>query len=662
MRTIIFFLLFALFLNPQGKEKSYLKGTVLDKTTNKPLTGVQITAFNKDTVLTSISDRNGNFKFDLNPGNYSLKFSYFVLPDTIISEVKAESGSQTQLKMELIPNTSNLTSEDEKESWPKDAFGVGGKLGKPSGIETSIDSPLLPVPKKRTKDGGGKEEGTVYIMGAKTMAKDESTAESSVEYDLKKVKLDDTRAVEPSLPPSEGTGKAGVLTSGEVNDFRKWDLWKDISDNDFKNYSQDWIFKPNERYTVQLVTLDNMPVIDATVQLLSANGDVLWTGRSDNTGKAELWGNLFTNDPVENQGLSIVIDYKGNKTKVENIKKFHDGINVVRVEDYCSIPENVDIVFAVDATGSMGDEIKYLKAELKDIISKLGDKFKNIKINLGSIFYRDLQDDYITRKSDLSPDIAKTTDFINAQEANGGGDFPEAVELALQSAINEISWSETARTRLMFLILDAPPHSTPEVKARLKELTARASMLGIRIIPVTCSGIDKSTEYLMRSLALATNGTYVFLTDESGVGDKHIKPSTDKYDVELLNDLFIRLIGQFTAVPDCNPDKALAGLDPNNNILNQGDNKIDSSAENYQQLVNRIKCYPNPTNGELIIELTGQVDEMYIVDITGKILEKYQNLALGKQIVDLKNYPTGIYFIKYMIESQWGTQKIMLVH
>ncbi|MCL5992039.1 MAG: carboxypeptidase regulatory-like domain-containing protein [Bacteroidetes bacterium] len=657
MKTILFFLFFALFLGPQDKDNSLIKGTVINKLNDKPLIGVQVQAYDKDTVLSYITDRNGNFKFDLKPGTYSLKFTYFVNTDTTIDDVKAESGSQTQLKMELIPNTTNISRDDNEESGYGDGAvrSIKGVRGKPSGIESSMDSPLIPEPTKSTKDG------KVDIARAKSVAGEGISAESSVEYDVRKVKLGDTRDVEPTVPPSESTGKAGVLTSGEVNDFRKWDLWKDISENDFKNYSQEWIFKPDERYTVQLVTLDNMPVIDAKVQLLSANGDVLWTGRSDNTGKAELWGNLFTNDPVENQGLSIVIDYKGNKTAVSNIKKFHDGINVVKVEDYCSIPENVDIVFAVDATGSMGDEIKYLKEELKDIISKLGDKFKNIKINLGSIFYRDLQDEYITRKSDLNSDVSKTTEFINQQEANGGGDFPEAVELALQSAINEISWSETARTRLMFLILDAPPHSTPEVKTRLKELTARASMLGIRIIPVTCSGIDKSTEYLMRSLALATNGTYVFLTDESGVGDKHIKPSTDKYDVELLNDLFIRLIGQFTAVPDCNPEKALAGLDPNENILNQGDAKIDSTTENYEQLVGRIKCYPNPTNGELNVELTGQVDEMFIVDITGKILQRFENVGLGKQIVNLKDYPTGIYFIKYSIENRWATQKIMLM-
>src|SRR6185436_20046360 len=86
-----------------------------------------------------------------------------------------------------------------------------------------------------------------------------------------------------------------------------------------------------------------------------------------------------------------------------------------------------------------------------------------------------------------------------------------------------------------------------------QKLIMQATAKGIRIIPVTCSGIDKSTEYLLRSFALATNGTYVFLTDHSGIGYHHIEPTTDKYDVELLNDIFFRVIYNFSHTMECTP-------------------------------------------------------------------------------------------------------------
>jgi hypothetical protein len=48
----------------------------------------------------------------------------------------------------------------------------------------------------------------------------------------------------------------------------------------------------------------------------------------------------------------------------------------------------------------------------------------------------------------------------------------------------------------------------------------------------------------MRSLAIATNGTYTFLTDDSGIGGGHLKPTIGKFDVELLNALMVRVISE----------------------------------------------------------------------------------------------------------------------
>ncbi len=71
-----------------------------------------------------------------------------------------------------------------------------------------------------------------------------------------------------------------------------------------------------------------------------------------------------------------------------------------------------------------------------------------------------------------------------------------------------------------------------------------AAKKGITIIPLAASDTDKQTEYLMRTFALLTNGTYTFLTNDSGIGNNHIKPTIDSYEVEKLNDLLLRLILQ----------------------------------------------------------------------------------------------------------------------
>jgi hypothetical protein len=44
---------------------------------------------------------------------------------------------------------------------------------------------------------------------------------------------------------------------------------------------------------------------------------------------------------------------------------------------------------------------------------------------------------------------------------------------------------------------------------------------------------------------ISTNGTYVFVTDDSGVGNSHLEPSVGEYEVEFLNDLMVRLIDEY---------------------------------------------------------------------------------------------------------------------
>ena len=51
---------------------------------------------------------------------------------------------------------------------------------------------------------------------------------------------------------------------------------------------------------------------------------------------------------------------------------------------------------------------------------------------------------------------------------------------------------------------------------------------------------------MLRFFANATGGTYVFLTDHSGVGNSHIEASVGEYEVEQLNNLLIRLIEYYT--------------------------------------------------------------------------------------------------------------------
>jgi hypothetical protein len=116
----------------------------------------------------------------------------------------------------------------------------------------------------------------------------------------------------------------------------------------------------------------------------------------------------------------------------------------------------------------------------------------------------------------------------------------------LKLGIEEHQWSENAKTRIAFLLLDAPPHHESQIIEELQSSIRMAAKKGIKVIPITASGIDKDTEFLMRFFSISTNSTYVFITDDSGIGNDHLEPSVGEYEVEFLNDLMVRLINEYS--------------------------------------------------------------------------------------------------------------------
>lgn len=481
-----------------------------------------------------------------------------------------------------------------------------------------------------------------------------------------------TTAIYEDIPATTSTNinvKSGTLTAGELNDFGKWEMWKDISEKDLSTYQKKWLIYPKDRYCVLVQDQNKQPIIDATVYLLADN-NIIWTAKTDNTGKAELWNSLYKENTQKD--FQIKVFFNNTEKVIKKPTTFQKGINQITIETKCNISQNVDIAFVIDATGSMSDEMKYLQEELLDVFKRIDSTHKNLNLRLGTVFYRDNGDSYVTKHKDFTKDIASSIEFMKQQYAGGGGDYPEAVDSGLFVALNYLDWNPSARTRLLFLVLDAPPHENIAVKTRLQELITLSAQMGVRIIPVVCSGIDKSTEYLMRSMALATNGNYVFLTDDSGIGDKHIKPTTDKWNVEFLNDLLVRLINQYVFVPQCNQklvaqaeqfQKDTVLINPNTTLPDTTKNQTkDTTKTNIKpiELQQALKIYPNPTAGPLTIEVLGKVKEFYICDIGGKILQRQLVEKNNIFRIDISMYPQGFYFIRYFIDERLMSGKIVL--
>lgn len=333
------------------------------------------------------------------------------------------------------------------------------------------------------------------------------------------------------------------MTAGEWNDLTHWDFWMSLRDSAvFESFPAYWGMFGNTRVAVEVLSAPETPLQNAPIALVGADGNILWETKTDNAGKAELWSGFFENTTLNLNGCTLTM---GGQILTSTVKPISEGINTFVINGVNPSSPKMDIAFVVDATGSMGDELEFLKKELSRVIDRVKAQHPDADLRLGSVFYRDKGDEYVTRKQAFSSSPATVVSFIKDQSADGGGDFPEAVEDALQVTVNELQWSADATSRIAFLILDAPPHDKPEVKEQIRNLTKAAAQKGIKIIPITASGIDKSTEYLMRMMAIASNGTYVFITDHSGIGNDHLEATVGEYQVEFLDDLMVRLIGKY---------------------------------------------------------------------------------------------------------------------
>ena len=335
-----------------------------------------------------------------------------------------------------------------------------------------------------------------------------------------------------------GQFEPGILTAGEWNDLDNWDFWNNLLNN--QEYYDDvnkWDLKEIKRYSFVVADKNESLVANAEISLLSGEVEV-WKTKTDNKGKATLWSDLELN------GLTALVKFEDIEEPIDALE-YGQGINEVYLDKTIENKKIIDVYFAVDATGSMGDEINYLKTELNNVIERIKQNNPLLEMRFGSVFYRDEGDEYVTRPFHFTSDETSLTSFISDQSAGGGGDFPEAVHSALDVAITQNSWNDDAPAKILFLLLDAPPHYTQEVVSSLELNLIKAAEKGIKIIPITASGIDKATEYLMRSFAILTNGTYVFITDDSGVGNDHLEPTIGDFELEKLNDLLVRLVGEY---------------------------------------------------------------------------------------------------------------------
>ena len=192
-------------------------------------------------------------------------------------------------------------------------------------------------------------------------------------------------------------------------------------------------------------------------------------------------------NPLASQKFSELSDFviysKGPETIVADIMEI--------LEDEGA---PLDVVFAIDATGSMKNDIETLKT---DLLPALMEHFKDIEsVRFGLLFYRDYGDSF--NYKGLPVKVFAFTDNLQAFNKNlnsiriigkEGGDIPEAVYEAIYSSVEFYGWRDGDKVnRQIILIGDAEPHPKPRglgkysrdfvmEKAEAKKINVKAILL-----------------------------------------------------------------------------------------------------------------------------------------------------------------------------------------
>jgi Mg-chelatase subunit ChlD len=178
----------------------------------------------------------------------------------------------------------------------------------------------------------------------------------------------------------------------------------------------------------------------------------------------------------------------------------------------------IEVAFAMDATGSMGPYIEQARARIEQIAESLSRGEPKPDVRFALVAFRDKGDAFVTKVRPFTPQLAQMKQYLEATDADGGGDRPEAVLEALKAALTELRWTaNTAQSkhvvRLLYLVGDAPAQHHAD-GPREAWLTAEARRRGVVIHSIAC-GADMSLEPTFEALARHTEGRFFRLSDSA---------------------------------------------------------------------------------------------------------------------------------------------------
>ena len=295
------------------------------------------------------------------------------------------------------------------------------------------------------------------------------------------------------------------LKAGFADDNKQFNLFLNFLEK-FKGTAAHLDLNIKERIILTVKDKTGRSIPNANISI-TANNKVLATGTSYADGSflffPSLYGEIFSYQVNASKGkvkTEISLDRQGSRNK-----------EIILDLDQTQDPDYpLDVLFVMDTTGSMGEEIQRLKSTIEIINLNLAGESQN-KVQFGMVLYRDKREQYITKIIPFTSDLEKFKKELNQVQAGGGGDYPEDLQSALKDSMKELEWRTNA-IRLSFIITDAPPHLDYGQDYTYLSAMKEASERGIKLFSIGTGGLDINGEYVLRQISQFTNSKYIFLT------------------------------------------------------------------------------------------------------------------------------------------------------
>lgn len=333
-----------------------------------------------------------------------------------------------------------------------------------------------------------------------------------------------------------------AINAGEIDDNVEWDVYMTYRDNFHDlpaNTSPVDNVDVSQRQLIYVNNSEGQPILGSTVEILTMDGQILHTACTYATGYTMFFPKLHESQEVYQVRVS-----KGDATTEAELNLSEaEWTLTLDVEQESA---NLDILFLIDATGSMDDEIAQLTNNILYISEQIRALPDEIDVRYGLVSYKD--GNYHTQVWDFTPNVQQfQSQLAQLYTAGGAG---ETLNDGLDKAVHAVQWRGDDTVKLVFLVGDEPPGVYEQHPSYAKTMLL-AGQAGIKVHPIASSGLDVQGEYIFRQIAQATMGNFIFLT--YGSGQTAVQGTGDvvgsvgeedfgEYSVEQLHEIVLNLI------------------------------------------------------------------------------------------------------------------------